>query len=210
MANVDYSRVARAYRWLEMLVFSSTLQKARLSHLEALLQSLIKLESPSIAVVGDGDGRFLAELLKCEQDFKIDYIDCSPGMLRVAQKRVGHDSRVTWRCEQFEGSEQKVYDAIVCHFVLDGFDSEHRKRFVGFISARLKANGMLLVSDFDSRAHRGAAILVVCMQWFFHAFAGVPFVEVSKPDETLIGHGMTKIGEIEWWKGAIFSQIWKM
>ena len=210
MASIDYSRVAEAYRWLEMLVFSSTLQKARLSYLEALLQSLIEVECPSIAVVGDGDGRFLVELLKSEQDFKIDYIDCSPGMLRVAQKRAAHDSRVIWRCEKFERGSQKSYDAIVCHFVLDGFGCEHRMSFVGAISASLNPNGILLVSDFDSRAHRKAAALVVCMQWFFHAFAGVPFVEFSKPDEILIEHEMTKIGENEWWKGAIFSQMWKM
>ena len=139
MANIDYSRVAGAYRWLEILVFSSSLQKARLSYLDALLQSLIKVECPSIAVVGDGDGSFLVELLKCEQGFKIDYIDCSHGMLRVAQKRAGHDSRVAWRCEQFEGRSQKSYDAIVCHFVLNGFSCEQRKHFVGAISASLNA-----------------------------------------------------------------------
>lgn len=210
MANVDYTRVAGAYRWLEVLVFSSTLQKARLSYLDALLQNLIEVESPSIAVVGDGDGRFLAELLKCEQDFKIDYIDCSSGMLRVAQKRAGHDPRVTWHCEQFEKGVQKSYDAIACHFVLDGFDCEHRHRFVGVMSASLNPSGILLVSDFDSRAHRKAAALVFCMQCFFHIFTGVPFAEVSRPDEMFIECEMTKVGETEWWKGAIFSQIWKM
>ncbi|MFT5883092.1 MAG: 2-polyprenyl-3-methyl-5-hydroxy-6-metoxy-1,4-benzoquinol methylase [Crocinitomicaceae bacterium] len=210
MANIDYSRVAGAYRWLEVLVFSSTLQKARLTYLEVFLQSLIQLECPSIAVVGDGDGRFLAELLKCEQDFKIDYIDCSPGMLRVAQKRAGHDSRVTWRCEQFERGSKKSYDAIACHFVLNGFGSEQRKHFVGAISASLNPNGILLVSDFDSRAHRMSAALVFCMQCFFHVFSGVPFADVSRLDEMFIGREMTKLGEMEWWKGAIFSQMWKM
>ncbi len=209
MANVDYSRVAKAYRWLEVLVFSSTLQKARLSHLEALVQKLSEVKSPSIAVVGDGDGRFLAELLRSQLDFKIDYIDCSPGMLQIARERVGDDPRVSWRCEKFDGM-QNAYDAITCHFVLDGFEPESRKRFVASIAASLKTNGILLVSDFDSKAHRGAAALVLCMQWFFHSCAGVPIVEVSKPDPLLIAHEMTKLGEMNCWKGAIFSQIWKM
>ena len=210
MANLDYSSVAGVYRGLEVMVFGSSLQKARLCHLGALLDVLIELESPSIAVVGDGDGRFLAELLKSDQDFKVDYIDCSPGMLRVAKKRIGHDSRVTWRCEKFEGGGQKYYDAIACHFVLDGFDLDQRERFVGAISASLNTNGILLVSDFDSRAHGVAEALVFCMQCFFHIFAGVPFVKVSRPDDVFIAYKMTNIGGSEWWRGAIFSQMWKM
>ena len=210
MVDVNYSNIARAYRWLEYLVFASTLQRARLSHLTAFCQNLTEIDCPSIAVVGDGDGRFLLELLKAMLDCQVDYIDCSPGMLVVAKERVGDDSRVSWSCEKFEEMEGKVYDAIVCHFVLDGFDCEHRNDFVEVIAASLNSNGIVLVSDFDSTAHCGAAALVVAMQWFFHACAGVPFVRVTKPDDMLLAQNMTLIAENEWWRRAVFSQIWKM
>ena len=210
MVDVDYSNIARAYRWLEYLVFSSTLQNARVSHLTALCQNLIEEECPSIAVVGDGDGRFLQELLKVKPDCQVDYIDSSSGMLVVAKERVGDDSRVSWSCEKFEEKKGKMYDAIVCHFVFDGFDCEHRNHFAEVITARLKSSGVVLVSDFDSTAHCVAAALVVVMQWFFHVCAGVPFARVTKPDGMLLAQNMTLIGENEWWRGTIFSQIWKM
>ena len=131
-------------------------------------------------------------------------------MLEKAQQRIGHDSRVRWQCENFEDARPREYDAIVCHFVLDGFEGEHLRRFVGSIFKSLKTNGVLLVSDFDSRVHLGAAALVVCMQCFFKVFAGVPMVEVTKPDDLLVAFEMTKVGENHWWNGTIFSQIWKM
>ena len=58
---VNFDRVARVYRLLEYVIFGGALQRARVRWFNAL-------EQPQRAlVIGEGDGRFLSELMRVIQ-----------------------------------------------------------------------------------------------------------------------------------------------
>ncbi|MCU1248095.1 MAG: methyltransferase type 12 [Edaphobacter sp.] len=54
----SFDRIARPYHWLEYLTLGKALERCRNHHLPQLLDRRHAL------VLGDGDGRFLAQLLK--------------------------------------------------------------------------------------------------------------------------------------------------
>ncbi len=114
---MSFDRVAPHYRWLETLVFGSQLQEARVAFVQ-------KIESPQrVLVVGEGNGRFLAEFVRVHPAAEIDCVEASGRMIDLARLRVG-----TARVRFIQGDVRKVelpaatYDLIVTHFFLDCFE----------------------------------------------------------------------------------------
>lgn len=210
MGEVDYSLVARPYALLECLVFRRDLQQARVAHLSYLMKSLKSVEKPRVLLVGDGDGRFLEEILKNIGSIEVDYVDCSAGMLEVAKHRVSDDSRVSWYCCDFEDFTGAGYDFISFHFFLDRFDSEERSRLIVQAGGMLKPRARVLVSDFDPSISRSKKPLLLLMQWFFRVFASSPIVEVARSDTKFECSGFELEREMSWQGGWIYSHIWKL
>ncbi len=112
----NFNRLARLYRWMEFLTFGPWLARARCAFLsEATTVN-------NALILGDGDGRFTARLLRTNPLVQIDAVDASPAMLRSLLQRAGRNSS---RVRTYQADARTFnppnppYDLIVTHFFLD-------------------------------------------------------------------------------------------
>ncbi|MCU1322420.1 MAG: Methyltransferase type 12 [Acidobacteriaceae bacterium] len=151
-AQPNFDRIAKPYQFLEYLTLGSTLQRCRTHHLPALLQQ------KSALVLGDGDGRFLAQLLSSNPEIRVDAIDTSRTMLDLLEARCKAASptaaaRLTTHqadARRFVQnlSPDKHYDLIVTHFFLDCLTQPDLEALIQAINPHLAPNALWLLSDF--------------------------------------------------------------
>lgn len=85
----NFDRVARLYRWAEYLTLGPLLQRTRTHFLPQLPQRHNAL------ILGDGDGRFLAQLLARQPTLRALAVDTSASMLHLLRHRCQpHASRL--------------------------------------------------------------------------------------------------------------------
>lgn len=142
----DFDRVASVYRWLEYLVFGTTLQRTRTTHLGALATC------GRILVVGDGDGRCLERLVDLAPDARIHAVDTSARMLALAAGRLPASARSRVTFEQRDvrtlQPDSTPWDAVVTMFVLDCLSTEDVRRVARALVPGLRKGGTWLFADF--------------------------------------------------------------
>jgi 2-polyprenyl-3-methyl-5-hydroxy-6-metoxy-1,4-benzoquinol methylase len=112
----DLDHLARLYPWMEAVTFGPWLWWCRTEYLREMTHSRRAL------VLGDGDGRFTARLLRANPNLEIDAVDASPAMVRALLRRAGrHAPRVRAHCADIRrwAPPHPPYDLVVSHFVLD-------------------------------------------------------------------------------------------
>ena len=82
-APPDLNRLAGVYAWMEAVTFGPWLSRCRLTFLGEMRSCRRAL------VLGDGDGRFTARLLRANPEVEIDTVDASTAMLRALLRRAG-------------------------------------------------------------------------------------------------------------------------
>jgi len=107
--------IAGAYEYLEYASFGLALQRRRCHFLPQLS------DSRKVLMLGEGDGRFLAEFARRNPEAEVDYVDASLNMVKLARRRTQllsavHCHRRDLLMEPVPGSG---YDTIVTHFFLD-------------------------------------------------------------------------------------------
>jgi SAM-dependent methyltransferase len=78
---MSFDRIAPNYQFFETIAFGNALQRARTAFLWQIR------DGERVLVLGEGDGRFLAELLRRNPEAEIDCIDASAAMIRNARTR---------------------------------------------------------------------------------------------------------------------------
>jgi SAM-dependent methyltransferase len=143
-----FDRLARLYRWIEYFSFGSYLQQCR------MLRIVEIVASPRALVYGDGDGRFLAELVQRAPEMWVVAIDASGDMLRQAAKRLLSDAHV--RLEQADALAceaaafpEAPFDLVVSHFFLDCFDEAELAVLAAHVNAAAGEGAVWVVSDFS-------------------------------------------------------------
>jgi len=166
-APVDhYRRLARIYRGIEYLAFGRDLERARFSFLDQLSGC------QSILILGEGDGRCLARLIKIATQARIQCVDRSAAMLAGAATRLGSDaerSRVTFReadALTLDFSTER-YDAVLTLFFLDCFTPEEVETLVRHLQPSLTPEAKWLFADFDIPENRGAFAKVRARFWLW-------------------------------------------
>ena len=125
----DFNRLARFYRWMELVSFGPWLWWCRCAFLGEISACRYAM------ILGDGDGRFTARLLEANPAVRIDAIDASPAMLKSLVRRAGQNrSRVRaqiadarcWlpKSQSDQSLEYPSYDLVVTHFFLDCLTTE--------------------------------------------------------------------------------------
>ena len=111
--------IARYYRWLEMFTFGSVLHKARNRWID-------RIAPPKRALVlGQGDGRFVCQLLRVHGEARVDCVDASGRMLEIARQRVGKlPAQRCQSCPIFSARR----DLLVARQLLRSFGSEFFSR----------------------------------------------------------------------------------
>jgi ubiquinone/menaquinone biosynthesis C-methylase UbiE len=207
---VNFDRVAPFYRTLEAIVFGNGLQRAR-------IRWLCTIPKPDRALIlGEGNGRFLCELLKVYPGLQIDCVDASARMLGLVKARLNagaiervrflHRDITYWR-------PGDAYDLIVTHFVLDCFEAREVKRVVEKLACAATSDATWLLADFTlpetglARLH--AKIWLRVMYWFFWLAAGLRTSELVDPTGELTAHGFVCQSREVSRFGMLKSEVWR-
>jgi ubiquinone/menaquinone biosynthesis C-methylase UbiE len=190
---VSFDLVAPYYRWLEQIAFGNALQRARTCWVDTIVRPKRTL------LVGEGDGRFLCELMRAFPTIDVDCIDASEAMLKLARARLHRThpesfSRVNFiRQDIRKWSPQQSYDLLVTHFFLDCFPGEELQAIIAKLARVAEPGAVWLIADFTiprkrfARAH--ANVWLRMMYTFFRATAGIAANELVDPAPCLAGRG---------------------
>jgi ubiquinone/menaquinone biosynthesis C-methylase UbiE len=211
---VSFDRIARHYRLLETIGFGPDLQRARVFWVD-------KITRPQrVLILGEGNGRFLCELLRVYPNVTVDCVDASVQMLKLARARVLatrpesfaqvcflHQDILTW-------STQDAYDLLVTHFFLDCFRCDEMKAIIDKLTRAAAPNAAWLLADFTIpargvlvRAH--AKLCVRMMYWLFRSVAGISADELVDPSPYLQANGFARTSCQLSRTGMLKSELWQ-
>jgi ubiquinone/menaquinone biosynthesis C-methylase UbiE len=204
---MSFDPVARVYHLVEALVFGRTLQRARVAWLGEVADARRAL------IVGEGDGRFLEQLLVIAPSVEVVCVDGSAGMLSVASKRIGASERVQFVHADLGAYEPTGrYDLVVTHFVLDCFDEPGVAALAARLTATLAPGGRWLLADFRVptgvlRALRARFWLAV-MYRFFRIATKLRVKRLVDPTSILELNGLVRARWTELDAGFVGTALW--
>ncbi len=204
-----FDRLARDYWWLEAASFGPLLHRCRTAHLSRLADRRRAL------VVGDGDGRFLAALLRANPHVTVDALDVSPGMTALARRRTRFAAgrmRFTVGDVRTAPLPTAGYDLVVTNFLLDCFPPDQLAGVVDKLAAAAGPGAAWLVGDFAVppgrwRGRAGRLALAV-MYAFFRLTARLPAAALADPTPLLSARGFVPAAEANWLGGFLVSRVW--
>jgi SAM-dependent methyltransferase len=211
----NFDLIARPYRWLEYLTLGRALEDCRLHYLPSLLQQKKAL------ILGDGDGRFLAQLLAQNPHLQADAVDTSASMLGLLRHRCEATvPNVTPRLQihhtdalSFSPSQGERFDLVVTHFFLDCLTQPDLEALTARIVPTLTPGALWLVSDFripSGPMRLPAKIIVRTLYLAFRILTGLR--TTSLPDHvTPLAHaGLTRISHHHQLAGLLTTELWQL
>ncbi|MGB0065612.1 MAG: class I SAM-dependent methyltransferase [Terracidiphilus sp.] len=205
-----FDRLARVYRWMEMFTFGPWLERCRCAFLSEMAGCR------HAAVLGDGDGRFTAQLLRTNAKVEIDAVDASGTMLHELLRRAGPDAaRVHTFCADARAwlLENPPYDLVATHFFLDCFREDEMRAIAAKLHGALSAQGLWVVSEFaipEGGFGRWVARPVVWL--LYRAFGLLTGLRVrTLPDyaATLRGAGFAPVKQRSFLCGLLIAEVWR-
>jgi SAM-dependent methyltransferase len=166
---------------MERVVFGSALSRSR-----RLFAPRIA-EGSNILLIGEGNGRFLLEMMKQTSSSTFTVVDSSARMLELAARRVAtidRCPRIKWiHADIFEWESPVVrYDRVVTHFFLDLFPPDRIRRIGEKISCLAMEDTLWIDVDFDSERLRLRQKLLMWAQYrFFRITAGIEAPRLFDP-----------------------------
>jgi ubiquinone/menaquinone biosynthesis C-methylase UbiE len=173
MSKATFDLIASSYPLLEQIIFGSTLSRSR-----KLFAGRVT-EGNNILLIGEGNGRFLLEIVKQTSSASFTVVDSSAKMLAAAARRI----ETIDRCARIElihadilewKSPAAHFDRIVTHFFLDLFTPDQISRIVEKISRLATKDTLWINIDFTSAGQRLRQRLLMWAQYrFFRIAAGI-------------------------------------
>jgi cyclopropane fatty-acyl-phospholipid synthase-like methyltransferase len=208
--KTDFSRVARAYRWMEYASFGTLLERTRYHRLPAMDHASVAL------VLGDGDGRFLQRLLATYPGIEVDAVDSSPGMVKLAKERaaqVAASGHVRWLLQDaLAWRPARQYDLIVTHFFLDCFSSDEVAALIQKLTPSLVPGGIWINSDFAIPQSRWARLPGWCiirgLYAAFYLLAGLRTQQLPDDTSAFVQAGMKLNDSRRMAAGLLKSEVW--
>ncbi|HEY1188916.1 MAG TPA: class I SAM-dependent methyltransferase [Gemmata sp.] len=207
-----FDRLAPAYLTLERLAFGGALHGCRTAHLDRVGGCRRAL------VLGDGDGRFLADLLAAHPHIEADSLDISSGMIALARDRLarvpGGSARARFvvadaRTDPLPGAG---YDLVVTNFFLDCFPRPDLEGIITRIAGACVPGALWVEGDF--RVPPGgwerpvAKLLLAGMYAFFRLTARLPARELVDPAPLLAAAGFRQVAVVERLRGFLSARLW--
>ncbi len=206
----NFDKLARVYRWLEYLSFGPLLMRCRMQFLPRMLLARHAL------ILGDGDGRFTAALLRVNPNLSADAIDASPAMLTALLRATGkNQTRVQTQCADLRNwqPQNTKYDLVVSHFLLDCFSTEEVTQLITRILPSLDHGAIWAVSEFalpHRRIQRALANLLI--SFLYRVFGLLTGLQIRNlPDYTtqLQANGFQLIMVKPRLFGILRSELWQ-
>jgi len=208
----NFNYIAKPYRWLEYLTLGRALENCRTHYLPQLLDRRHAL------VLGDGDGRFLAELLKRNPHLQADAIDTSATMLQLLRKRCEATTPdAATRLHTHHASALTVplegpYDLVVTHFFLDCLTQPELDSLITRITPTLAPGALWLISDFRiprGLMHLPAKLLIRCLYLAFRLLTGLRTTHLPDHATPLTQAGLTRISHQHRLAGLLITELWQ-
>lgn len=210
-APPNFSRLAHAYRWMEFASFGPWLQWCRCTYLDSLV------ECRHAIIIGDGDGRFTARLLRHNRVIQIEAIDASPAMLSALLRRAGTDAgRVSTTCADARRwhPANQPYDLVVTHFFLDCLTSEEVLLLATTLRNALSPDARWLISEFavpnGFYGHFFASPLISALYWAFAQITGLKVRELPDYRTALRCSGFVLDERRSRLGGLLVSELWSI
>jgi ubiquinone/menaquinone biosynthesis C-methylase UbiE len=210
---VSFDRLASWYRALEWIAFGNTLQRCRVTCLN-------EIASPRRAlIVGEGNGRFLSELLRMHPEVEIDCIDASQQMLQLARQRVdrelpGHAERVRFLHQDITlwAMPAHRYDLLVTHFFLDCFPEPALIGVIKKLAQFATDDANWLLADFcipkNGITRLRARGWLAAMYLFFRITARIEASELIDPTPFMRAEGFALARQHLSRGGILKSEMW--
>lgn len=206
---MSFDRVAPHYRWLETLVFGNQLQQARLAFVR-------QIGSPHrVLIVGEGDGRFLAEFVSVHPAAAIDCVEASARMIELARRRLREESLVHFIQADIRNLElvPNSYDLIVTYFFLDCFAGAALREVVQKLACAATADASWLLADFRipncGWQNFHAQLWIRAMYCFFRLTSGLQAQHLDDPSPLLKAGGFKCVRQQLIRFGMIQSELWR-
>jgi ubiquinone/menaquinone biosynthesis C-methylase UbiE len=210
---VSFDAVAPWYRTLEWIAFGDALQRCRVA-------CLGEITAPRRAlVVGEGNGRFLCELLRLHPGVEVDCVDASQRMLDLARKRV--DRELPGQMERIRFFHQDImswaapenqYDLVVTHFFLDCFSEPALTGIVKKLARAATDDASWLLADFhvppNGKARLRARGWLAAMYLFFRVIARIEASELIDPTPSVRAEGLALARQYLFRNGILKSEMW--
>lgn len=207
---IQFDYLAPHYHWLERLTFGSMLQSCRVTMLPYVG------EVKNVLIVGDGDGRFLCELLKSNPQVQVDSIDISSKMIELAKTRLPAESadRVKFLVADIRqiSLPKEHYDLIVTNFLLDCFPADELKLIIERLSQSATPNGKWIVGDFELPngfwGRAAGRIALAVMYLFFRIVTRIPARGLADPSPDLSRLRWQPVKTFIRLNGFLVSRLW--
>lgn len=211
---MSFDALAPWYRTLEWLAFGDDLQRCRVA-------GLGDIASPRRAlIVGEGNGRFLRELLRLHPGVEVNCLDASQHMLLLARKRLerempDHASRVRFLDQDITSwaAPEHCYDLLVTHFVLDCFPEVALTGIIRKLASAATDNATWLLADFcvppTGMSRLRARGWLAAMYLFFRLTARIQASELIDPTPFLRAEGFGLARQQLFRKGMLKSERWR-
>jgi len=199
--NCDW--IAPHYWWIEKLGMGRMLERRRRWFLPRLNNARRAL------VLGDGDGRFLRELLRENSTVHADYVDLSSRMLELARQKAGAD-RVVYKQADARALEfvPGEYDLIATHFFFDCFGQHELEPLISRIAAAATPGARWVVSEFCTTSIP-ARLLVQAIYFFFRITTGLGNQSLVDHRPILSAHGFRLIDATQSRGDLVVSELWE-
>jgi len=205
----NFNRLARLYRWMEILSFGPWLMRCRCAFLNECCSARSGL------ALGDGDGRFTARLLSENAAIQIEAVDASPAMLRALVYQAGsHAKRVRTHVADMRvwQPEELAYDLIISHFSLDCLTTSEIESLADTLARAVSPGALWVVSEFAVPANWfGWLVARPTVSMLYRAFGWLTGLQVrSLPDHctALRQAGFTLQKRRKWLAGLLASELW--
>jgi len=160
---MNCDRIAPYYKLLEYLSFGPSLQRTR-THFLPYLQT-----QQRILLLGDGDGRFLAQLLNINPTATIDSYDLSAGMILEAKSRITkHQVNFYEQDITTTHLPNQTYDAIVANFFFDCFNTNQLTTLIASLKLSAQPDCLWFVSDFQIPIAQPAKLIAILLTRFLY------------------------------------------
>jgi SAM-dependent methyltransferase len=206
----NFDRLAKIYKWMELVTFGPFLTRCR----ENFLTELVPARRA--VVLGDGDGRFTAKLLRVNSRARIDAVDASPAMLHGLLRRARHNAgHISAHCADARNWQpaNPPYDLVVSHFFLDCLTTEEVHVLAEKIRGAVSPSATWIVSDFAVPRNLFGRCIARPLVWLlYRAFRILTGLKIrSLPDHhcALRNAGFSMTRRQTWLCGLLVSEMWR-
>jgi Methyltransferase domain len=194
--------------------FGPWLERCRNAQLEQLTGARHAL------LLGDGDGRFLARLLKANPLLCADVVDSSHSMLCILDRRVRRCGPLVAQqiclhhADALEWNPRGSYDLIVSHFFLDCFFPDQLEQLLNRVLPHAQPGAQWVISEFafprnPVAAHLARAIISLLYR-AFGLLTGLRVRTLPDYETALLRHGLVLTHHRSSLAGMLCSQVWTL